>query len=285
MLKKLIFILVIVLVGITSSALYIIDERQAAIKFRLGEVVAVETEPGLYFKVPFINNIRKFDKRMQTLDARPERFLTSEKKNVVVDSFIKWRIEDVKKFYTSVGGDIDLANLRLSQIIKDGLKSEFSKRTINEVVSGERTEIMTNITRLAKTNVKEFGIKIIDVRIKRIDLSREISNSVYRRMAAERERVAKELRSEGAEEAEKIRANADKERTIILANAYRDSEKIRGDGDAKAANTYAEAYNKNKEFYDFYRSLESYQKSFTNKKDMIILNPNSDFFRHFNPEK
>lgn len=281
--KKIFIAIVAVLFLVLSSALYIVDERQMAIKLRLGEIVKVETTPGLKFKTPFVNNVIKFDKRIQTLDAPAERFLTGEKKNVNVDSYVKWRIIDAEQFYKSTGGSYELTNERLEQIIKAGLKSEFSKRTIVEVVSGERAQIMSSIAKLAKEDVAEFGIEIIDVRIKRIDLVQKVSNSVYRRMESERQRVAKELRSQGAEEAEVIRAAADKARTIILADAYRDSEKIRGEGDALSANNYAKAYNKNTKFYSFYRSLESYKKSFSNNSDILVLNPNTEFFRHFNP--
>ncbi len=282
--QKIFLIISVVVALVLSSALYTVSEIQTAIKLRLGEIVTVEETPGLKFKTPFVNNVVKFDNRIQTLDTPAERFLTGEKKNVIVDSYVKWRITDAKKFYKSTGGDLDRTNNRLAQIIKTGLKSEFSKRTIADVVSGERSEIMANITQLAKKNITEFGIEIIDVRIKRIDLSKEVSNSVYRRMQAERQRVAKEFRSKGAEEAEIIRAAADKQRTIILANAYRDSEKIRGEGDAVSANNYAKAYSKNEKFYSFYRSLESYKKSFANQNDIFVLNPNTEFFRHFNPQ-
>ncbi|MCS5592257.1 MAG: protease modulator HflC [Gammaproteobacteria bacterium] len=273
-----------VLFLVLSSALYTVDETQVAIKLRLGEIVTVEDKPGLKFKMPFVNNVVKFDNRVQTLDAPAERFLTGEKKNVIVDSYVKWRIVKARQFYKSTGGNIARTNNRLAQIIKTGLKSEFSKRTIADVVSGERSEIMTNILQMANKDIVEFGIEIIDVRIKRIDLSQEVSNSVYRRMQAERQRVAKDFRSKGAEEAEIIRAAADKERTIILANAYRDSEIIRGEGDAVSANNYAQAYNQNADFYSFYRSLESYKKSFGQNNDIMVLNPNTEFFRHFNPE-
>ena len=269
---------------ILGSSLYTVDETQTAIKLRLGEIVKVETTPGLKFKMPFVNNVVKFDNRIQTLDAPAERFLTGEKKNVIVDSYVKWRITNAEQFYKSTGGNITRTNNRLAQIIKTGLKSEFSKRTIAEVVSGERSQIMNSITRLAKKDVSEFGIEVVDVRIKRIDLSQEVSNSVYRRMQAERERVAKDFRSKGAEEAEKIRANADRERTIIVADAYSNSEKIRGEGDATSASNYAKAYNQNPDFYSFYRSLESYKKSFNQANDILVLNPNTEFFRHFNPE-
>jgi len=282
--QKIFIIIGAALFLIVSSALYTVDETQTAIKLRLGEIVTVETTPGLKFKTPFVNNVVKFDKRIQTLDAPAERFLTGEKKNVIVDSYVKWRIVDAEQFYKSTGGNIARTNNRLAQIIKTGLKSEFSKRTIADVVSGERSEIMANILKMANNDIVEFGIKVIDVRIKRIDLSQEVSNSVYRRMQAERQRVAKEFRSKGAEEAEIIRAAADKKRTIILANAYRDSEIIRGEGDAVSANNYAQAYNKNADFYSFYRSLESYKKSFGQNNDIMVLNPNTEFFRHFNPE-
>jgi len=282
--QKIIIIIGAVLFLIVSSALYTVNETQTAIKLRLGEIVTVEDTPGLKFKTPFVNNVVKFDNRIQTLDAPAERFLTGEKKNVIVDSYVKWRIVDAEQFYKSTGGNISRTNNRLAQIIKTGLKSEFSKRTIADVVSGERSEIMSNILKMANKDIVEFGIKIIDVRIKRIDLSQEVSNSVYRRMQAERQRVAKEFRSKGAEEAEIIRAAADKERTIILANAYRDSEIVRGEGDAVSANNYAQAYNKNADFYSFYRSLESYKKSFGQNNDIMVLNPNTEFFRHFNPE-
>ncbi|HIE77430.1 MAG TPA: protease modulator HflC [Candidatus Thioglobus sp.] len=281
--QKILFAVVIVLFFVLGSSLYTVTETQTAIKLRLGEIVSVEYEPGLKFKMPFVNNIVTFDNRIQTLDAPSERFLTGEKKNVIVDSYVKWKIVDAEKFYTSTGGVIARANNNLTQIIKTGMKSEFSKRTIVDVVSGERSEIMENISRLAKNAVDEFGIEVVDVRIKRIDLSQEVSNSVYRRMQAERHRVAKDFRSKGAEEAEIIRAAADRERTIILANAYRDSEIIRGEGDATSANNYAQAYSQNPDFYSFYRALESYNKSFNQQNDILVLNPNTEFFRYFNP--
>ncbi|AYQ56927.1 membrane protease subunit HflC [Bathymodiolus thermophilus thioautotrophic gill symbiont] len=279
--KKMILIILVILLFVVSSALYTVSETQIAVKLRLGEIITVDQKPGLKFKTPFVNNVVKFDNRIQTLDAPAERFLTGEKKNVNVDYYVKWRIIDAEQFYKSTGGNMVRTNNRLAQIIKTGLKSEFSKRSIADVVFGERSEIMTNIKQLAKKDISKFGIEIIDVRIKRIDLSQEVLNSVYRRMQAERHRVAKEFRSKGAEEAEIIRAAADKERTIILANAYRDSEKIRGEGDAASASNYAEAYNKDAEFYSFYRALESYKKSFTGRNDIMVLNPNTEFFRYF----
>jgi membrane protease subunit HflC len=282
--KKILLIILALAFLVGTSVLYTVSETQTAIKLRLGEIINIDDEPGLKFKTPFVNNVVKFDNRIQTLDAPAERFLTGEKKNVIVDSYVKWRINDAEQFYKSTGGDIARTNNRLAQIIKTGLKSEFSKRSITDVVSGERSEIMSNIAKLAKQDIAEFGIEIIDVRIKRIDLSQEVLNSVYRRMQAERQRVAKEFRSKGAEEAEIIRAAADKKRTIILANAYRDSEIIRGEGDAISANNYAQAYNKDTDFYSFYRSLESYKKSFSGQTDIMVLNPNTEFFKHFNPK-
>jgi membrane protease subunit HflC len=283
--NKILLIIIAIVVLVLSSALYTLDEKQIAIKLRLGEVVSVETNAGLKFKTPFVNNIVYLDKRIQTLDEAPDLFLTGEKKNLLVDSYIKWKINNAEEFYKSTGGDVFRANNRLSQITTTGLKDQFSQRTIAEVVSGERNEIMQKITDMVQKGAKEFGIQIIDVRIKRIDFPQDISKSVYDRMSSEREREAKEHRSQGQEEAEKIRAEADKKRTIILADAYRDSEKIRGDGDAISASNYATAYNKNADFYGFYRSLESYKKSFNSKNDILVLDPNTEFFQSFSPEK
>jgi membrane protease subunit HflC len=228
-----------------------------------------------------VNNVRKFDARIQTLDAEPERYLTGEKKNLIVDSFVKWRIKDVANYFTATGGDGVRANLRLSQIIKDGLRGEFAKRTIKEAVSGERLEIMNLITEQANKQAQQFGIEIVDVRIKRIDFPPEISDSVYRRMRAERVRVAKDLRSRGAESAEKIRAEADRQRTVIIADAFRDSEVLRGEGDAAATEIYAKAYGKDLEFYSLYRSLNAYKRTFASKDDVLIIEPNTEFFKYF----
>jgi modulator of FtsH protease HflC len=284
--KKLIIVVIALLVILLSSSLYTVNETQVAIKLRLGEIVSVENKPGLKFKTPFVNNVVSFDKRIQTLDSAAESFLTVEKKNVVVDSYVKWRIVDTEKFYISTGGAMASANLRLAQNNQDALRTEFSKRTIIEVVSDEREAIMASVkTKLKAIAEDEFGIEVIDVRIKRIELAQEVRNSVYSRMETERKSIANKFRSEGAEEAEKIQAFADKERTIILANAYRDSEKIRGEGDAISASNYAEAYSKDVDFYSFYRSLESYKKSFSDQGDILVLNPESEFFRYFNPSK
>jgi membrane protease subunit HflC len=284
--NKIIIIIAVLVAILLSSSLYTVNETQVAIKLRLGEIVAIENEPGLKFKTPFVNNVVTFDKRIQTLDAPAESFLTVAKKTVVVDSYVKWRIVDTQKFYISTGGAMSSANLRLAQNTQDALRSEFSKRTIIEVVSDEREAIMAAVKGKLKAIAEdEYGIEVIDVRIKRIELSQEVRNSVYSRMETERKGLANKYRSEGAEEAEKIQAFADKERTIILANAYRDSEKIRGNGDAISASNYAEAYNQDVDFYSFYRSLESYKKAFNQQGDILILNPDSEFFRYFNPSK
>jgi membrane protease subunit HflC len=264
-----------------AFSIYTVDEREKAILFRLGEIVRTDMEPGIHFKFPIIYNVRKFDGRILTLDEAPERFLTSEQKNVMVDSFVKWRIDDVGRFYQRTGGDERTAALRLSQILKDGLRSEFAKRTVQEVVSGERAQIMDILTENANRLMGELGMSVVDVRIQQIDLPAEVSNSVYRRMEAERERVARDFRSRGAEAAERIRADADRQRTVILAEAYRDAEMIRGEGDARAAETYAKAYNKDPEFYAFYRSLRAYRDTFRDRSDVMLMQPDSEFFRYF----
>lgn len=266
-------------------SVFTVSEREKAILLRLGKIERADFEPGIHFKIPFINNVTKFDRRILTMDAEPETFLTAEKKNVVVDAFVKWRITDVGKYFTSMGGDERLANVRLSQIVKNSLRDEFGKRTIQEVVSGERAEIMGILVVSAKKEVEKFGMEVVDVRIKRIDLKGDISEAVYQRMEAERTRVANDLRSLGAEEAERIRADADRKRTITLAEAYRESEQLRGEGDAAAADIYAKAYNKDSEFYAFYRSLNAYRESFNNKKDLMVIQPDTEFFRYFSNQK
>jgi membrane protease subunit HflC len=282
--KKIIIVLVPLIAILLSSSLYTVNETQVAIKLRLGEIVSIVENPGLKFKTPFVNNVVFFDNRIQTLDSASESFLTVEKKNVMVDSYVKWRIVDTEKFYISTGGTMASANIRLAQNNQDALRSEFSKRTIKEVVSDQREAIMASVkSKLKSIAEDEYGIEVIDVRIKRIELSQEVRNSVYRRMETERKGLANKYRSEGAEEAERIQALADKERTIILANAYRDSEKIRGEGDAISASNYAKAYSQDAEFYSFYRALESYKNSFSDQGDVLVLNPDTEFFRHFNP--
>lgn len=271
----------LVLAWIGSMSLFIVTERELAIKFRLGEFVRADYTPGLYFKFPFVNNVRYFDKRIMTLDADSERYLTQEKKNVIVDSFVKWRVSNVATYYVTMRGDERQAALRLSQIIKDGLRSEFGKRTMQEAISGERSEIMNIITQQMSEQATQFGIEVVDVRIKRIELPSEVSTSVYHRMEAERSRVAKDLRSRGAEAAERIRADADRQRTVILAEAYRDAERTRGEGDGLAAEIYAGAYNRNAEFYSLYRSLDAYRNSFNRQQDMLVVDPSAEFFQYF----
>jgi len=270
---------------IVSSCVFTVSETERAIKFRLGEVISTDFEPGLHFKMPFINNVKKFDSRILTMDSKPERFLTSEKKNVIVDSFVKWKIADVKTYYTSVAGDTRQANIRLDQIIKDAFRSEFSKRTIKQLVSSDRNVIRTALITLSTPIAVKLGIEIVDVQVKRIDLPNEVSSSVYRRMEAERERVAREFRSQGKEAAERIRADADKQRQIIMANAFRDAEKLRGSGDAIAADIYAKSYGKDIEFYTFYRSMIAYRQTFRQPGDMLVVEPDSDFFKYFKKQK
>jgi modulator of FtsH protease HflC len=275
-------VLVIIALVVASLSLFIVDQRQNAIVFRLGEVVDVKHDPGLYFKIPLLDNVRYFDTRILTIDtAEPERFLTSEKKNVLVDLFVKWRITDVRQYYVSVGGDEARAQTRLLQTINDSLRAEFGNRTVHDVVSGERDKIMELMRARANDDAKTIGAAVLDVRLKRVDLPQEVSESVYRRMEAERKRVANELRSTGAAEAEKIRADADRQREVIVAQAYRDAQRIKGEGDAKSTATYAKAYEQNQEFYAFYRSLEAYKSSFKNKSDVLVLEPNSEFFKYF----
>ena len=279
--RAFIVMLALLLVALAGFSLFTVAEWEKAIMFRLGEIRESDFKPGLHVKIPFINNVRKFDGRLLTQDVEPERFLTVEKKNVIVDSFVMWRIADVKRYYKAVAGDERNARLRIEQVIKDGMRGEFSKRTINEVVSGERDVIMEDLTEAANRQAQQIGIEIADVRIKRIDLPAEVSNSVYRRMQAERSRVAKEFRSRGFEESEKIRANADRQRQVLIAEAYREAEEIRGEGDAKAAEIYANAYGKNQEFYAFTRSLKAYQESFQGGSDVLLLAPDSEFFDYF----
>lgn len=282
-------IIIVGLLGLlilASMTLYTVDQRQNAMVFQLGEVVAVDKKPGLYFKLPLLQNVKFFDTRILTLDpADPDRFITSEKKNVLVDYFAKWRIVDVKQYYVSVGGDETRAQTRLQQTINDSLRAEFGKRTVHEVVSGERDEIMASLRLKADQDARKIGVQVMDVRIKHVDLPQEVSDSVYRRMEAERKRVANELRSTGSAEAEKIRADADRQREIIIAEAYRDAQRIKGDGDAKASTIYAEAYSKNPEFYTFYRSMDAYRQSFKNKSDVLVLEPNSAFFKYMKSPK
>jgi membrane protease subunit HflC len=266
---------------VMAMSIFTVDQRQFAVVFQLGEMKRAIAEPGLYFKVPMVQNVRYFEKRIITLDnAEPERFITSEKKNVLVDSYIKWRIVDPQLYYISVGGDESRAKTRLNQTVNAGLREEFGKRTVHDVVSGERDKVMEQMREKADQDARKIGVQIVDVRLKRVELPTEVSEAVYRRMEAERKRVANELRSEGSAEAEKIRADADRQREVIVAEAYRDAQKIKGEGDAKATNTYAQAFGQNPEFYAFYRSLEAYRGSFKSRSDVLVVEPSSEFFKY-----
>jgi len=275
-------LIVIVVIGVLlAMSVYTIDQRRAAIKFQLGEVVDVQTKPGLYFKIPFVQDVKLYDTRIQTLDSRDaERFLTSENKNVLVDSFVKWRVIDVKQYYVSVRGDSLLAESRIAQTINDALRAEFARRTVHDVVSGEREKIMSTVADKVDKDVRGIGVEVVDVRLKRVDLVPEISSDVYRRMESERKRVANELRATGQAEKEKIMAEADRARQVIVAEAYSQAQKEKGEGDAQAAKIYAEAYQRNPEFFSFYRSMEAYRQSLRSKSDVMVLDPSSDFFKY-----
>ncbi len=265
-----------------SSSLYTVDQRQSALVLQLGEIVSVKTAPGLYWKVPLIQNVRYFDNRILTFESpEPERYITSEKKNVLVDSFVKWRIVDPRQYYISTGGDEARAQLRLSQTINSSLRDEFGNRTVHDVISGQRDMIMDLMREKSDLDARKIGVQVVDVRLKRVDLPQQVSESVYRRMEAERKRVANELRSTGAAESEQIRADADRQREVIIANAYRDAQKVKGEGDAAATAIYAKAFSKNPEFYAFYRSLEAYRKSFDGKNSTLVIDPDSEFFKYF----
>ena len=269
-------------VVVASLALFTVDQRENAIVFQLGEIKAIVADPGLHVKVPLIQNVRYFDMRVLTLDTPDaERFITSEKKNVLVDSFVMWRIGDVRQFYVSVRGDHALALTRLSQTVNSALREEFGKRTVTEVVSGERERIMQVVRTKLEEDAKRIGVQIVDVRLKRVELPQEVSEAVFRRMEAERRAVAAELRSQGFADSEKIRAEADKDREVIIAEAYREAQRLKGEGDAKASAVYAKAFSENPEFFSFYRSLEAYRSSFRSRSDILVLEPSSDFFRYF----
>ncbi|MEJ1353951.1 MAG: protease modulator HflC [Candidatus Sedimenticola sp. (ex Thyasira tokunagai)] len=274
-------ILIVLAAAFGLSSLFIVNQWELALKLRLGEIVDADYAPGLHWRVPIIHDVKKFDGRIQTLDTRPERFLTIEKKDVIVDSFAKWRIADVAQYYRSTGGNPSTTGRLLAERINTSLRDEFGKRTIKEVVSGERSEIMALLTKDSDEKAAELGVEILDVRVKKIDLPQEVSGSVYDRMRAERERVASELRAQGSEIAEKIRADADRQRIVTLAEAYKTAEQLRGEGDAKSTEIYAAAYNRNREFYAFYRSLSAYKKAFSQGGDMMVLEPDSEFFQYF----
>ncbi|MCW8847287.1 MAG: protease modulator HflC [Sedimenticola sp.] len=275
------FIGIILLVGAVTSSLFVVNQWELAIKLQFGKIVDSEYEPGLHMKIPFIQNIKKFDGRIQTMDSNPERFLTVEKKDVIVDAYAKWRITNAAQYFRSTGDNVANATRLLSERITTSLRDEFGKRTIQEVISGERAEIMALLTKDADEKAAELGIEVLDVRVKQIDLPTEVSQSVYDRMRAERERVAADLRAQGAEAGERIRADADAQRVVILANAYKTSEEVRGEGDGLSAEIYAKAFEQNAEFYSFYRSLNAYGKTFNNDGNMMVLEPDSEFFRYF----
>ncbi|AGY91570.1 hypothetical protein SPICUR_02805 [Spiribacter curvatus] len=273
-------VVLLLIVGLTFGT-FTVKETERALKFRLGEVVRVDYEPGLHFQIPFVNNVRKIDIRVQTLDESPQRFLTSEQKNLIVDTFVKWRVEDIEKYYVTVRANPRQANLRLSEIIRDGLRAEFGKRTVQEVISGDRAEIMDLLTQQASEAGNSLGISVLDVRLQRVDLPEGVSESVFNRMVAAREQVARQFRAEGQEAAERIRSAADRRREEILAAARRDAEEMRGEADADATAIYAEAYQADEEFYRFYRSLRAYENTFSDESDMLVLSPDSEFFRYF----
>jgi membrane protease subunit HflC len=274
------FVIPVVLLVIWASV-FTVDERQRVILFKFGEIIRADYEPGLQWKIPLINNVKKFDDRILTIDQKPERFLTLEKKDLIVDSYVKWRIADVVQYYKTTQGDEITAGNLLYQNINNGLRDEFGKRTVQEVLAGDRTDIMGIMTEQAAEVANKLGVEVIDVRIKKIDWPSNVTDSVYRRMRAERERVARDFRSKGAETAERIRADADRQSAVILAEAYRDSEIVRGEGDAKATDIYAKAYSKDREFYKFSRSLSAYQENFSNSGDVILLQPDSEYFKYF----
>jgi membrane protease subunit HflC len=277
-----VFIGLVVIALILAMSVYTVDQRKAAIKFQLGEIVATQTKPGLYFLVPVMQNVRLYDMRIQTLDSRDaERFLTSENKNVLVDSFVKWRIIDVAQYFRSVRGEPIAAESRISQTVNDALRAEFARRTVHDVVSGDRSTIMSTVAEKVDKDLKNIGVEVVDVRLKRVDLVPEISSDVYRRMESERKRVANELRATGQAEGEKIKAEADRARQIIVAEAYRDAQRAKGEGDAQASRIYAEAFQRNPEFFSFYRSMEAYRQSLRSKGDVMVLDPSSDFFKYF----
>ncbi len=280
--KSIILGIVAVIAGVLIyESVYFVDEREKAIVFQFGRIVSSHDAPGLHFKKPFVNSVKFFDARIQTMDADPELYLTGEKKNLVVDSFAKWRISDVANYYVTVSGLQSNVRARLAQRVNDSLRQEFGKRAVQEVISGDRAEIMELVRRAVDSEAAEFGVEVVDVRLKRVDLDPEVSERVYSRMEAERARVAKELRAKGAEAAEKIRADADRQREILIANAYREAEQIRGDGDAIATFTYANAFSRDSEFYRLYRSLNAYRTTFQSKNDLLILEPTSEFFQYF----
>ena len=281
--KNLAIIILLVIVGtVILSATYTVDEREKAIVFQFGEILRADDKPGIHFKTPFINNVRKFDARIQTMDAEPESYLTEEKKNLIVDSFVKWRVKDAFTYYTTLGGLPSNARNRLSQRVNDALRSEFGKRSVQQVISGDRVDIMKAVRQSIDKETSVLGLEVIDVRLKRVDLDITISERVYQRMEAERSMVAKQLRARGAEAAERVRADADRQRQVILANGNREAQEIRGLGDATATGVYAEAFGQDREFYRLYRSLNAYRATFNSPSNLLVIEPKSEFFRYFN---
>lgn len=286
--NKLLAIAGLVLIGllIVNATLYTVDERERAVVVRFGQVIRYDDQPGLHVKTPFLDAVRLYSAQILTLDAEPQLYPTIEKKYVVVDSFVKWRIIDVLKFHVAVGGDEAKARERLAQVINSGLRGEFGKRTVKDVIAGDRAKIMALLSVNADQDAKEYGIEVVDVRIQRVEFPTEVRDAVYRNMAAERARIAKELRAKGAEAAEKIRASAERQRDILLAEAYRDAERTRGEGDARATSIAGKAFSANPEFYSLYRSLNAYKESFRSKDDILVVDPSADFFKYFkNPRR
>lgn len=269
-----------IVVAVATMAIYMVDEREQALVFRFGEIIRTDTTPGLKWKMPFVNSVIKFDDRIQTMDAEPQSYLTLEKKNLIVDSFVKWRIRDVREFYVRLGGSKARTQARLSKRVNDAIRDEVGKRSVKDVVSGDRIVIMDIVREATDQEAAGLGIEVVDVRLKRVDLDPAISETVYSRMRAERERVAKELRAQGEEEAEKIRADADRQREILIAEANRTAQEIKGAGDAEATNIYAQAFNKDQEFFKFYKSLDAYKNTFRDKSDLFIVDPSSEFMQY-----
>ncbi len=277
---NLLLVATVVIVILARMSVFTVDQRDYAVKFQFREIVQADYKAGLHFKVPFVQNVERYPKRIINLKPTAEKFLTGEKKNLIVDYFVMWRIIDPAQYYRAVRGDETLAVDRLSSIIKEGIKAAISQRTVQQVVSAERSELMEEMLKAARERTPEIGIQIVDVRVKRIELAEEVSESVYNRMRQERQRVASQLRAEGDEEYERIRADADRQRTVILSEAYRDAERIRGAGDARAAEIYAEAYSKDRDFYAFYRSMQAYRQSIGREQDVLVLQPDSEFFKY-----
>jgi membrane protease subunit HflC len=283
--KNLILPIIIALLVLIGSSVFVVREDQYAVLFRLGEIQRTDFQPGLHLKMPLVNNVIKFDKRILSLDSKPERFLTSEKKDVLVDFVVKWRIANVQDYYTATRGDELRAQQTLGQIVKDRMRDEFNKRTLQQVVADQRDEMMALLKVASNGSADDLGIEVVDVRIKRIDLPEQVTDAVFQRMRSERTRVAQALRSKGEQESEKLRAEADRQVQVLLAEAERDAQRIRGEGDASAAEIYATAYGKDAEFYAFHRSLEAYRQSFKAQGNVLVLDPDSEFFEYFNKDK